>query len=324
MAKRVALGFVAVVVLAPTIHLVAHWRGVAAVDVAWEAHRPASVAKLGETQPLKILPLLDRRAARPGLATEMGVSYPLRADTRTILFDTGNNANNADPALLTAKLAALGVSLDKIDAIVTSHAHFDHVDGRRWNSGALSGTTFGIRNTQPPLGDKAVFAPTAMTYPGSTPILATDPTQVGPGVANTGVIARELFGGFVEQQALPVNVANLGLVLVVGCRPQTVPRLITRTEPVFSVPLFGEIGGPHCPVPRRPPAAGGWVDAPRRLGSASGPPDPLDAADADSEPAGCLPRLASHSTQVCGAPNAGEDFALLATGLAFREMVWAA
>ena len=57
------------------------------------------------------------------LLAEHGLSLYIEAGDRKILFDTGQNlalSNNA---------RVLGIPLDKIDAAVLSHGHYDHTGG---------------------------------------------------------------------------------------------------------------------------------------------------------------------------------------------------
>jgi metal-dependent hydrolase (beta-lactamase superfamily II) len=89
-----------------------------------------------------------------------------------------------------------------------------------------------------------------MTYPGLAPVHAENPTVIAEGVATTGTIPRQLLLGWVEEQALVVNVTGKGLVLIVGCGHQTVPKLVSRTQAVFSEPIHGMVGGLHYPVPK--------------------------------------------------------------------------
>lgn len=269
--------------LAPAAALFRHRLGVARADAEWRDHVPAPLGDIGSTRRLEILPLVEWHAAGTGLATDMGVSYLVRTDTHTILFDTGHNSREQDPSPLEGNMAALGVSLADIDTVVLSHAHFDHVGGTRWTEGALSGTTFGIGNDQPSLVGKRVLTPVPMTYPGIVPELAAEPTRLGGGVATTGTIGRKLFGGRTDEQALAVQVEGKGIVLVVGCGHQTLTRLLARADSIFSAPLHGVVGGLHYPVPEGRLLLGGIVDAQRRFGSGTGPLDPLTSQDIDSD-----------------------------------------
>jgi 7,8-dihydropterin-6-yl-methyl-4-(beta-D-ribofuranosyl)aminobenzene 5'-phosphate synthase len=240
--------------------------------------RPPALRDLGTTKRLTLLPLLDWHAARPDLETDAGVSYLVETDDITVLFDTGNNTRNSDPAPLETNMETLGVSIDDINAVVISHAHFDHTGGRRWTDGGIAGTTCGIGTKQPSLAGKTIVTPAPMTYPGSNPVRARDPLRLAPGVGTTGTIARKLFGGWIDEQALAVNVEGKGIVLIVGCGHQTIPRLVERTEAVFDAPLYGVIGRLHYPVPEGRMRMFG-IDVQRRLASGIGPLAPLTAED---------------------------------------------
>lgn len=222
-----------------------HIQGTAAVEEAWREYDPPEIADLGTTRSLGILPLVTWRTADSHLKGEAGLSYLVRTDSTTILLDLGLNAEEVEPSPLLHNMNALGISLDQIDAVFITHNHVDHVGGARWTRAG----SFSLGNEQADLTGKEVFVPVPLTYPGVEPRHTADPTVLGPGVATTGTIPRRLFIGAVDEQALVVHVAGRGLVLIVGCGHQTVPKLVERTEAVFSQPIYGIVGGLHYPVP---------------------------------------------------------------------------
>lgn len=122
-----------------------------------------------------------------------------------------------------------------------------------------------------------------MIYPGSQPEAAPEPMRLARGVATTGAIARQLFGGWIDEQALVIHVEGRGLVLIVGCGHQGLARLLARTEEVFDAPLYGIVGGLHYPVPEGRIFVGGVLDAQRRFGSGDGPYAPLSGEDVARE-----------------------------------------
>lgn len=76
-----------------------------------------------------------------------------------------------------------------------------------------------------------------------------NPQVLMPGIASEGPIGRAIFAmGLTQEQALVVNVAGKGLILIVGCGHQGVRRIFERAEEVFSEPVYGFIGGLHFPV----------------------------------------------------------------------------
>ena len=202
---------------------------------------------IGETSTLEILPLYEN-AAQAGLQSGHGVSYLIRTDSATILFDLGYNLTSASPSPLEENMADLGVSLDEIDMIVISHRHPDHVGGQNW----WTERTFSLDGlTQPALGDMPIYIPEEMTYPGSSLTLSKMPTQLAEGVATTGLISYAqpfpiwLAAPKGDEQALAVNVSGKGIVLITGCGHMGLASLLSQAESVFDVPVVGVIGGLH-------------------------------------------------------------------------------
>jgi 7,8-dihydropterin-6-yl-methyl-4-(beta-D-ribofuranosyl)aminobenzene 5'-phosphate synthase len=213
----------------------------------WEKQQASTqkMVNLGETSSLEILPLVEFYASRQDLKTEAAVSYLIKTDKNTILFDLGRNAENSDPSPLLYNMEKLGVSLEDVDTIIISHNHDDHTGGDEWSRQR----TFSVTATQIPLGDKKVYTPIPMTYPGLVPICSTKPIRVAQGVASTGVIANQLFFlGRIEEQAVAVNVSGKGIVLIAGCGHQTLSRILDRAEALFDQTIYGLVGGLHYAV----------------------------------------------------------------------------
>ncbi|GMV45985.1 MAG: hypothetical protein AMXMBFR66_13830 [Pseudomonadota bacterium] len=243
------------------------WLGVPA-PARGQSEAVARPADVGSTRRLEILPLVDWATASPELRGEAGVSYLVRTDGSTILFDVGGNLEGTDPSPLEANMQRLGVRLADIDTIVISHLHMDHVGGLSF---ARQGS-FALGRQQVDLGGKRVVVPTAMRYPGVEPLVARTPMRLAPGVLTTGTITGALPIGPVDEQALAVRVQGRGVVLVVGCGHQGLERLLERTARLFDEPLYGIVGGLHYPVPHGRLFAGG-VDVQRwaTYGTAAGP-----------------------------------------------------
>jgi 7,8-dihydropterin-6-yl-methyl-4-(beta-D-ribofuranosyl)aminobenzene 5'-phosphate synthase len=220
-------------------------QGKLAIEQEWESLAYPKISDLGTTKSLEIIPLIDFFAARKDLKGEPGVSYMVKADENTILFDVGVNLTESDPSPLLQNMQQLGITLDEIDSIVISHNHVDHVGGQKW----AKNKSFSLTARQIDLGEKRVYTPVPMTYPRLNPIWAKDPTVIGKGVATTGTISNQLFfDGYTPEQALAVNVEGKGVVLIVGCGHQTLPKIMERTEALFEEPIYGVIGGLHYPV----------------------------------------------------------------------------
>jgi 7,8-dihydropterin-6-yl-methyl-4-(beta-D-ribofuranosyl)aminobenzene 5'-phosphate synthase len=77
-----------------------------------------------------VRPLIDFYTANGGLTGEPGVSFLVRADDCTLLFDVGLNHKKESPSPLVRNMNSLGTSRDGIDAVLISHCHVDHTGGR--------------------------------------------------------------------------------------------------------------------------------------------------------------------------------------------------
>jgi 7,8-dihydropterin-6-yl-methyl-4-(beta-D-ribofuranosyl)aminobenzene 5'-phosphate synthase len=90
-----------------------------------------------------------------------------------------------------------------------------------------------------------------MTYPGSQPVFSAAPIRLAEDTATTGVMPfAQPFplwlalpkGG---EQALAINVAGQGIVLITGCGHMGVEALLDRAGGLFQAPVIGVIGGLH-------------------------------------------------------------------------------
>ena len=202
---------------------------------------------IGETATLEILPLYEN-ASQGELQSGHGVSYLIRTDQATILFDLGNNMTAASPSPLEQNMAGLGISLDEIDRIVISHRHPDHVGGQNW----WAQRTFSLDGaSQPSLEGIPVYISEEMFYPGENVSLAKAPSLLSEGVATTGIIAyAQPFPIWLamprgSEQALAVDVAGQGIVLITGCGHMGLESLLTRAQSAFNAPIVGVVGGLH-------------------------------------------------------------------------------
>jgi 7,8-dihydropterin-6-yl-methyl-4-(beta-D-ribofuranosyl)aminobenzene 5'-phosphate synthase len=222
------------------------------IEEEWQHTTVEKIANWGATSKLTILPLVDWKTRQPNLQTELGVAYRLQTDTRSILFDLGLNTRQQHPSPLLHNMTQLGITLNDIDTIIISHNHGDHVGGSTWSRN----NTFSVTATQLKLTEIMVYTPIPMTYPRLTPIHANAPTIIGTGVATIGTISNQLFGEYLKittigrthEQAVAINVKDKGVVLIIGCGHQTLPKILKRTEALFDEPLYGVIGGLHYAV----------------------------------------------------------------------------
>lgn len=219
--------------------------GQKSVEKLWEERKIAKIKDLGTAKTLTVLPLLDLAPGKEGLKNEGGISYLIKTDKVTILFDTGYNWEKESPSPLLYNMTQLGISLNDFDAIVISHNHVDHVGGLKYQKMK----SFSIDKEQMPLGNKRIFTPIPMTYPGQNPVYVESPRKIAEGVTTTGVIRNHLYLlGAVSEQAIAVKLEGKGIVLIVGCGHQTLPKILKLAKELFDEPIYGIVGGLHYPV----------------------------------------------------------------------------
>lgn len=204
-----------------------------------------SLEDLGAVDRLSIMPIVERHTSRPTLTGEPGVSYLIRADDLTLLFDCGLGSGRAEQTPLEANARSLGLEWSSLDCLVLSHLHADHVGGPR----SQLRRTFSLGEDQPTPGSLPVYVPTEMTHSRADVCLVTEPRVVGRGVAVLPPLPRMLFWlGSVAEQAVVVNVRGRGLVLVTGCGHPEIERMLSLAEQVVDMPVCAVVGGLHLPV----------------------------------------------------------------------------
>ena len=253
-------------------------QGRCCADCAWTTTYYPKLGDVGTVKRLSILPLVDWHTAPNSgktLVGEAGVSYLLRADDTTILFDVGLNARSEHPSPLLRNMDALGVSLEQVDYIYISHLHLDHVGGRAYQRAH----TFGLSGERLNLEGVTAFVPVPMTHPTARVEVEEEPRVIAPGIITLGPIPRQLFFlGWTPEQSLAVNVEGKGIVLIIGCGHSTIQRIVDRAEGLFDAPLYGVIGGLHYPVTASRLTRFG-LPLQRILGTGKWPWDPINRED---------------------------------------------
>jgi 7,8-dihydropterin-6-yl-methyl-4-(beta-D-ribofuranosyl)aminobenzene 5'-phosphate synthase len=218
------------------------WRA----DSIWNHDRQVieKIKDLGTTSRFEMIPLIDWFTVNDSLTGESGVSYLIRTDEATILFDLGENSKDEDPSPLLRNMARLGIKPDDIDIIVISHDHGDHIGGDKW----AEKNTFSLTGHQLQLRQIPVYTPIKMTYPGLNPVYTPHPVKIARGVTTIGVIHNPVFFMDIQEQALAVNVKNKGIVIISGCGHQSVEKILQRFDQLFDEPLYGVLGGFHYPT----------------------------------------------------------------------------
>jgi 7,8-dihydropterin-6-yl-methyl-4-(beta-D-ribofuranosyl)aminobenzene 5'-phosphate synthase len=143
---------------------------------------------------------------------------------KTILFDTGEK-----PDILLHNMKQANIDSNRIQYLVISHVHFDHIGG-------LMGVT-GWKNME------TAFLPVKLAYPvARTERVVSFPVELFPHVFLTGVMPAE--GVHADEQSLIIDTPQ-GLVLIVGCAHPGIVSILKKAKEIVKKDIYLVMGGFH-------------------------------------------------------------------------------
>jgi 7,8-dihydropterin-6-yl-methyl-4-(beta-D-ribofuranosyl)aminobenzene 5'-phosphate synthase len=178
------------------------------------------------------------------MTKDWGFSALVEVSGKRILFDTGDNAD-----IFAANVKAKGIDLTKLDFVVLSHRHSDHMAGLSYVL-SVNPTVkiyapkegFGIYGSSLPSSfyRKDDSLPPDMRYYGGKPPevmkfgaawanahfeLIDQTTEISPGITLISLISDAPGTKELKELSLAINTAD-GLVLVVGCSHPGIERIV--------------------------------------------------------------------------------------------------
>lgn len=186
--------------------------------------------------------VLSEWATEEGFIGEPGVSYLLRTDQGSLLYDVGFGPSRPTLAHNARKL---GVSLDQVDALAISHLHVDHMGGIK---AGRSKQVIVPNELGAPRG-KPCFLPDESGAKGFAAGVVKGPRLLTAGIASIGPLARSLFFfGWTEEQALLARIKDKGLVIFTGCGHPTIEVILQMVRRLSDQPIHAIGGGLHFPI----------------------------------------------------------------------------
>ncbi len=168
-----------------------------------------------------------------GLAEGGGFSAYVRLGERSILFDVGGEAT-----LILENLQRVGADLARLDAVVISHNHWDHVYG-------IPGVMSGSRTQAPVYVPASAAEGVQQQFPRATVVAVKEALQIAPGIWLTEPMQIEFMGGTLSEQALVLDPPD-GLHIITGCSHPGIVGIVENVKRMFpDRPIALVAGGFH-------------------------------------------------------------------------------
>jgi len=243
---------------------------IAAIGSAWILSSCATTSPTSAAaETARITVLYDAFGKDAAMSKDWGYAALVEINGKRILFDTGD-----DPAILAKNVKAKGVDLTKLDFVVLSHRHSDHVSGLSY----LLSVNPKVKIYAPKEGfgifgsdlaskfyrkDEAL--PSEMRYYGGTPPeimkfgtvfpganiqLIDKTTEVVPGITLIALVSDAPGTKELKELSLAINTAD-GIVLVVGCSHPGVESIVAEAAKI-NPHIHFIAGGFHLVVAQDP------------------------------------------------------------------------
>jgi len=172
--------------------------------------------------------IYDNNPYNEQLETRWGFSCLVEGLERTILFDVGGESS-----VLLGNMSKLEIDPKKVDVVVLSHIHFDHIGGL---------TDFLTRNP-----NVTVYVPKSfpqgikneVKIAGARMVEVEEAVQICNNVYSTGEL-----GSWIKEQSLVINTSK-GLVIITGCAHPGIVQIVRRAKRMLSTNAYLVLGGFH-------------------------------------------------------------------------------
>jgi 7,8-dihydropterin-6-yl-methyl-4-(beta-D-ribofuranosyl)aminobenzene 5'-phosphate synthase len=219
--------------------------------------------------PARITVLYDAFGKNATMTKDWGYAALVETGGKRILFDTGD-----DPRILASNAKAKGVDLTRLDFVVLSHRHSDHVGGFSFLHGVnpkvivyAPKETFGVFGFDLPSSfyRKDESLPAEMRYyggappetmkfgtafPGANIRLIDKTTEVAPGITLIALVSDAPGTKELKELSLAINTPD-GVVLVVACAHPGIEAIVAEAAKI-NPHIHFIAGGFHLVVAQDP------------------------------------------------------------------------
>jgi 7,8-dihydropterin-6-yl-methyl-4-(beta-D-ribofuranosyl)aminobenzene 5'-phosphate synthase len=219
--------------------------------------------------PARITVLYDAFGKNATMTKDWGYAALVEIGGKRILFDTGD-----DPGILAKNAKAKGVDLTRLDFVVLSHRHSDHVGGFSFLHGVnpkvtvyAPKETFGVFGSDLPSSfyRKDESLPAEMRYfsgappetmkfgtafPGANILLIDKTTEVAPGITLIALVSDTPGTKELKELSLAINTPD-GVVLIVACAHPGIEAIVAEAAKI-NPHIHFIAGGFHLVVAQDP------------------------------------------------------------------------
>ncbi|MBN2543580.1 MBL fold metallo-hydrolase [bacterium] len=183
---------------------------------------------LGMADDLDITIVYDNNVYDENLETKWGFSCLVEGLEKTILFDVGG-----DGEVLLDNMEKLGIDPQKVDIVVLSHIHYDHIGGLEDFLKVNPKVTVYMpvslpQNVKDIVGDA-----------GGNVIEVLKPSSICKNAYTTGE-----FGISIKEESLVIETGK-GLVIVTGCAHPGIANIIKKAKKMLDNNVYMVLGGFH-------------------------------------------------------------------------------
>lgn len=216
------------VFLAFLLILVLLWHQQFRRDRVTEESTSKTIEGLGFVSNLKLTILYDNNPYNSSVTAAWGFSCLIQTEATTVLFDTGGDGH-----ILLENMARLGIDASKVDVVVLSHIHSDHVGGLA----AILEKNNRMRMCLP--SSFADWFKLDIKRYRCEVIEVSNGTKISKGVATTGELNRGI-----KEQAVLLNTQK-GLIVITGCAHPGIVNIARIAKELTGTSIHLIIGGFH-------------------------------------------------------------------------------
>lgn len=177
---------------------------------------------------VKITVVYDNRVYTRGLQSDWGFSCIVEVPGKMILFDTGANGS-----ILTDNMKNLGIDAERIERMVLSHRHWDHVGGLEEFLELNPDVSVYVLSSFPAEIKKAA------TDAGAKLVEVSSPAKICTGVYTTGPM-----GAMIAEQSL-VIATDKGPMVITGCAHPGIVEIVRKAVEITGRSPLLVMGGFH-------------------------------------------------------------------------------